>query len=220
MIPSANAFAFMSPARHTSVITAIAMIVNLAGCASTTLDGSWTRSEFAGKRIDAPVLVVGVARDDTVRRVYEDEMVAKLVARGIRATQSYVSVPGSLNSDAHERLASAARKAGARYLLSTAVIGQDREVMVTQDPMWWGGAYGYRGWYGYYWGMAYPVRTDVRAYTVYVAQTSLTDLNADRIEWVARTRTTETSNIETEVRAFVGVIVDAMAKAGLVAAGG
>lgn len=210
----------MGPARLTGVITAIAMIANLAGCASTTLDGSWTNPEFAGKRIDAPVLVVGVARDDTVRRVYEDEMVSKLVARGVRATQSYVSVPGSLGSDAHDRLAAAARKAGARYLLSTAVIGQDREVMVTQEPMWWGGAYGYRGWYSYYWGMAYPVRTDVRAYTVYVAQTSLTDLNADRIEWVARTRTTETSNVETEVRVFVELIVNTMAKAGLVAAGG
>lgn len=211
---------FMRRARLTGVITAIAMIANLAGCASTTLDGSWTSSEFAGKRIDAPVLVVGMARDDTLRRVYEDEMVARLLARGVKATKSYASLPGSLGSDADERLAAAARKVGARYLLSTAVIGQDREVVVTQDPIWWGGAYGYRSWYGYYWSMAYPVRTDVRAYTVYVAQTSLTDLDADRIGWVARTRTTETSNIAREVRAFVDVILESMAKAGLVAAGG
>ena len=104
-------------------------------------------------------------------------------------------------------------------LLSEDVI-QDREVVVTQDPIWWGGAYGYRSWYGYYWGMAYPVRTDVRAYNVYVAQTSLTDLSSDRIEWAARTRTTEASNIQREVRAFVDVILEAMVKAGLVAAGG
>jgi hypothetical protein len=207
----------MGRARLTNVISAIAMMAILAGCASTTLDGSWTSPEFAGKRIDALVLVAGLARDDTMRRVYEDEMVAKLVARGTRATQSHASVPGSLGSDAQERLAAAARKAGARYLLSTAVIGHDREVVVTQDPIWWGGAYGYRGWHRYYWGMAYPVRTDVRAYNVYLLQTSLTDLNTDRIEWAARTRTTETSNIETEVRALVDVILESMAKAGLVA---
>ena len=199
-------------------LAAGAIITYLAGCASTTLDGSWMRSEFAGQRIDAPVLVVGMARDETVRRVYEDQMVARLAARGVRATQSYASLP-SLTSDGHERLAEAARKAGARYLLSTAVIGQDREVVVTQEPMWWGGAYGYRSWYGYYWGMAYPVRTDARAYTVYLSQTSLTDLKADRIEWVARTRTTESSYIEENVRDFVDVIVESMAKAGLVAAG-
>jgi hypothetical protein len=210
----------MGPVRLINVITAFAMIANLAGCASTTLDGSWTSPEFAGKRIDAPVLVVGLARDDTLRRIYEDEIVARLLARGTRATQSHALVPGSLGSDAHERLTAAARKAGARYLLSTAVIGQDREVVVTQDPIWWGGAYGCRSWYGYYWGMAYPVRTDVRAYNVYVAQTSLTDLSTDRIEWAARTRTTETSNIQREVRAFVDVVLEAMVKSGLVAAGG
>jgi hypothetical protein len=77
------------------------------------------------------VLVVGLARDDTLRRIYEDEIVARLLARGTRATQSHALVPGSLGSDAHERLTAAARKAGARYLLSTAVIGQDREVVVT-----------------------------------------------------------------------------------------
>ena len=208
----------MAPARLTPVIAASAIIVNLAGCASTTLDGSWMRPEFAGTRIDAPVLVVGMARDETVRRVYEDQMVAKLAVRGVRATQSYASLP-SLASDGHERLAEAARKAGARYLLSTAVIGQDREVVVTQEPIWWGGAYGYRSWYGYYWGMAYPMRTEARAYTVYLSQTSLTDLKADRIEWVARTRTTESSSIEKDVRDFVDVIVESMVKAGLVAAG-
>lgn len=200
------------------ILLAGALALLLSGCASTTLDGSWTRPEFAGKRIDGPVLVVGVARDDTVRRVYEDDMVAKLGARGVKATPSYAVVPVALGKDADERLTAAARQAGARYLLSTAVIGQDREVVVTQDPMWYGGAYGYRGWYGHYWGMAYPVRTDVRAYNVYVAQTSLTDLAAERIEWAARTRTTDPTNIEKEVRTFVDVILDAMAKSGLVAA--
>lgn len=205
----------MDSARAVGASAVVALVVALAGCASTTLDGSWTRPEFAGKRIDAPVLVVGVARDDTVRRVYEDDMVAKLSARGVKATPSYAVLPGSLGKDADERLTAAAGKAGARYLLSTAVIGQDREVVVSQDPMWYGGAYGYRGWYGHYWGMAYPARTDVRTYNIYVAQTSLTDAKAERIEWAARTRTTDPTNIEKEVRAFVDVILEAMTKSGL-----
>ena len=115
---------------------------------------------------------------------------------------------------------SAATASAAPKAVTTTDRRSDREVVVTQDPIWWGGAYGYRSWYGYYWGMAYPVRTDVRAYNVYVAQTSLTDLSSDRIEWAARTRTTEASNIQREVRAFVDVILEAMVKAGLVAAGG
>lgn len=202
--------------RFALMLVSAALVLALSGCASTTLDGSWTRPEFAGKRIDAPVLVVGVARGDTVRRVYEDDMTAKLGARGIKAMPSYTVVPTGLGKDADERLVVAARELGARYLLSTAVIGQDREIVVTQDPMWYGGGFGYRGWYGHYWGMAYPVRTDVRAYNVYIAQTSLTDLSADRIEWAARTRTTDPTNIEKEVKAFVDVILNAMGRSGLV----
>jgi hypothetical protein len=190
----------------------------LVACATTTLDGSWIHPEIAGKRLQGPVLVVGIARDDTVRRIYEDEMVARLGAHGVRALRSYELVPGSLRDDSVERLQQAARKAGVTHLLSTAVIGQEREAVAYQDPWMYGGSYGYRGWYGAYWGMAYPVRTDVRVYSVYIAQTALTDVATDRVDWTARTRTTAPTDVEQETRAFVDVIVDALEKAGLLGA--
>jgi hypothetical protein len=194
------------------------LAAGLVACASTTLDGSWTRPEIVGKRLTDPVLVVGIARDETVRRLYEDTMVERLGALGVNATTSHSLVPGALGREAPDRLAEAARKSGARHMLSTAVIGHDVEVSMTHDPMMYGAGWaGYRGWYGHYWGFAYPVRTDVRTYNVYVAQTSLTEVASDRIDWTARTRTTEPSDIAAEVVAFVDVIIGAMAKSGLVA---
>ena len=190
----------------------------LAACASTTVDGTWTRPEFAGQRIDGSVLVVGVARDETVRRIYEDDMVAKLGARGIRAARSYDAVPGVLEAEGHDRLLQAARSARANYLLSTAVIGQELEQSVYQDPWPYPGFAGYRGWYGAYWGMSWPVRTEVRTYRVYIAQTALIHADSDRVEWTARTRTTAPTDVERETRAFVDVILGAMARDGLVAA--
>jgi hypothetical protein len=194
----------------------VAAAAVLVGCASTTLEGSWTRPGFGGKQLDGAVLVAGITRDETMRRVFEDDMAAKLSARGVKTTASYTVVPSKLGPDDFEKLVDAARKSGARYLLSTALIGQGREVVVTQDPMW-GAGYGYRGWYGRYWGPAY---TDVRTYNVYNAQTSLTEVDSDRIEWTARTRTSEPSDIEKEVRAFVDVILDAMGKAQLLGTAG
>lgn len=210
----------MKPIRSSWTAPWMALLsLALAACAATTLDGTWTRPEFAGKRIDGPVMVVGVVRDETVRRVYEDDLVAKLEARGVKAVRSYDVVPGVLGGDDFQRLTDAARKAGARYLLSSAVIGQDRELVVTQDPGPYWGFGGYRGWYGAYWGLSYPVRTDVRAYNVYIAQTSLADVAGDRIEWTARTRTTDPSNVEKEAKNFADVILGAMAEAGLIAGG-
>lgn len=189
----------------------------LGGCASTVVDGSWTRPGLAPGRIDGPVLVVGVARDETVRRIYEDDMAAKLAARGVPARRSYEVLPGMLDRDGHEGLLQAARRHGARYLLSTAVIGQEVEQTVRQDPWPPAGFAGYRGWYGAYWGLSWPVRTEVRTYTVYLAETALTRVDADRVDWTVRTRTVAPANIERETRAFVDVILGAMARAGLVA---
>ena len=60
----------------------------------------------------------------------------------------------------------------------------------------------------------------MRTYNVYSSQTSLTEVDTDRIEWTARTRTSDPSDIEKEVRAFVDVILDAMAKAQLLGTAG
>ena len=190
----------------------------LAGCAATTVDGTWTRPEMAGQRIEGAVLVVGVARDETVRRIYEDDMAAKLAARGLVATRSYEVVPAALDGEGPERLLQAARAAGARYLLSTVVIGVDIEQTVYADPWAYPGFVGYRGWYGAYWGMAWPAYAQVRTYPVYIAQTALVRVDADRVEWVARTRTSAPGNIEAETRAFVDVILGAMQRDGLLAA--
>jgi hypothetical protein len=194
------------------------LVLLLAACAATTVDGTWKRPEMAGQRIEGPVLVVGVARDETVRRIFEDDMVAKLAARGVKAMRSYEVVPGALDGEGPELLMKAAHAAAARYLLSTAVIGQDIDYAVYQDPWVYPGFAGYRGWYGAYWGMSWPMVTQVRTYRVYIAQTALVRVDADRLEWVARTRTTDPTNIENETRAFVDVILGALANDGLVAA--
>ncbi len=195
---------------------ALLLVVLLAACASTTVDGTWTHPGAAGRRVEGPVLVVGVTRDETVRRIYEDAMVARLKARGIAASPSYAVEPGPLDGDSDAGLLQAARRVGARHLLSTAVIGQDVETTVFADPWPYPGFFGYRGWYGANWGMAWPAYGQVRTYRVVIAQTALTSAEADRIEWVARTRTTAPVDIASETRAFVDVILGAMTGDGLI----
>lgn len=204
---------FGSRARALGLVSAVLL---LFGCATTTLDGTWTRPAFEGQPLRGPVLVVGVAHDATVRRIYEDEMAAHLRARGIVAQTSYERVPGTLSEDSVGRLQQAARDAGATHLLSTAVIGREIETVVHQDPWVYGGWGGYRGWYGSYWSMAYPAHTEVRSYDIYIAQTSLTEIATDRIDWTARTRTTEPTDIAKEMRAFVDVIIDALDEDGVI----
>jgi hypothetical protein len=199
-------------------IAPLLVLLLLAACAATSIDGTWIRPGFAGTRLAGSVFVVGVARDETVRRLYEDEMAARLAARGVKALRSYESVPGALDRDSHEKILAAARAAATAYLLSTAVIGQEVEQSVVQEPWPPAGFIGWHGWYRAYWGLSWPVRTEVRTYNVYIAQTALTRVDADRVEWTVRTRTSAPADVARETRAFVGVILGAMVRDGLLAA--
>lgn len=194
----------------------VAPLALLAACASTTLDATWVRPAFAGNRIEGKVLVVGVARDNIVRHVYEDDMVQKLDARGVTAVRSYESIPDVLHKDDTDRLLAAAQKAGARYLLSTALVGREVEEVATQLPAYEEGT-GFRRWYNDSYDQASDA-PEVRTYAVYILQTSLTDVGADRVEWTARTRTTSPSDMQKEMRGFVDVILGAMTKSKLVRA--
>lgn len=61
----------------------------LAGCGGgNKMTGSWKDSGFTGM-VQGRVLVVGVARNDTHRRIFEDSLVANLKAVGVDAVSSY-----------------------------------------------------------------------------------------------------------------------------------
>ena len=81
----ANGFAFTILLLFAAVTVAL-----LASCASTTeINGAWVNPEAGKRRPVHNVLVIGINRDDTARRIYEDAIVAQLAARGIKAQPSY-----------------------------------------------------------------------------------------------------------------------------------
>lgn len=183
----------------------------LAGCATTKVEGSWTSPSFRSESFSGPVFVVGVARDETVRRIYEDLMTEALSKRGVDALRSYEHVPRPIDAGTGDAILSAARLSAARHVLSTAVIARGRETVIYNEPA---PLSGFGSWYGAYWAMSFPSRSTVREYAVYSAETSLTDVASDRVEWTLRTRTTPQGRIETEVRDFVDVVLAAMADQG------
>lgn len=202
-------------ARLSASLAAAAM---LTACASTQVDAVWVDPAAAGRKLEAPVLVVGVARDPTVRRLYEDLMVAALKARGLAASPSYAAAD-PIDERSGDALLAAARAQGARTIVSSAVTGQETETRVIQQapPAW--GVTGFSGWYGAWYGFSVPVRTEVRTFQTLIAQTAVTRVADGKIEWTARTRTASPTNIEREVQGFVDAIVNAMNRSGLLPAG-
>lgn len=207
----------MKLAHHLALFSALLLVTLLAACTTTRIDAQWTNADFAGKPVEAPVLVVGLTRDPTLRRLYEDALSAELAQQGVAALKSYEAAPEPLSQASGDGLLQAARAAGAGSVLSTAIIEREQRVVVESLPAW---GWAYPRWYDYYYPFAYPVGpyaypAEVHTYERYVASTSLTDVASARIVWTARSSTDMPSKLEREVKALAHEIAAELSKAGL-----
>ena len=135
-----------------------AAIVALSGCASTALNAQWVNPQAGNKLPVKSVMVMGINRDSTARRIYEDAMVAQLSARGIKAVQSYKSVPEEGPAE-QQKIQAAVAAAGADSVLISRTVSVTNEVRVSPGyvagPPWGFGWPGFYGYYHSYWSAAY-----------------------------------------------------------------
>jgi hypothetical protein len=188
------------------------LALSLAGCASTQVEAVWTNPEYAGRVVPGRVLVVGLTRDETVRRMYEDAMSAQLHAHGVDAVRSYDSVNARLAEQDSSVLLDAARKAGATRVLSTVLLAHQHieRLEVEPGPAW---GWTYYGWYGYYWPYGYA-RAETYEIDRYYASTTLTETSSGKIYWSVRTRSEAPGRLDKEVEDFVSAVVERLAATG------
>lgn len=188
----------------------------LSACASTQFNAQWLNPE-AGNRLPVRnVLVIGISRDTTARRIYEDTMVAQLAARGVKAQPSYRNLPddGPAEQPAIER---AVRDAGADAVLISRTVSVTSEVrvspgMVVGPPY----GFGWGGFYGYYhgmWASAYAIPPSVYTVQNVVVDTRLFDAKDFMVLWSGSSTTTPTSGMQTTITDFATSLVTALADA-------
>jgi hypothetical protein len=188
----------------------------LSACASTQFNAQWLNPEAGGRLPVKSVLVIGISRDTTARRVYEDTMVAQLAARGVKAQPSYRGLPddGPAAQPAIER---AVRDAGADAVLISRTVSVTSEVrvspgMVVGPPY----GFGWGGFYGYYhgmWASAYAIPPSVYTVQNVVVDTRLFDAKDFMVLWSASSTTTPTSSMQTTIADFAMSLVTALADA-------
>lgn len=210
----------MTPHRRRAALALLAAVA-LAGCAApTVLNTQWKNPQAAGKPPMRSILVMGITKDPTNRRVFEDQMVAQLAARGVKAVPSYQFAP---NAGAVEqvKLEQAVKEAGVAGVLLTRVVNISEQVnvspgMVMGPPM----GYGFGGFYGFYggmWATSYVVPPTVYTTQHVAADTRLFETTNFTLLWSGSTTTTPTgSSVESLFQQFSQVIVGALAKDGLV----
>ena len=198
----------------------IAAALLLGGCAATQIVNQWSDPSYAAASFKR-ILVIGVSKQTSIRRNFEDEFVAQLRAAGADAVPSYEFTPG--NGPVEEsRLARAVKQAGADAVITTRLVRVERQaeyIPGTYGPYGPYGPYpgfGYYRWYSSAWvGFYEPPR--LHFYDIYTSETSLHDVRNDRLVWSGIAKTTQLGDIRQETKEYVEVVIAALREKNLLA---
>lgn len=182
----------------------------LGGCASTTIVNQWENTANRGPAC-TKVLVVGVTRNASVRRIFEDELVKAALARGVVPTPSYTLIPED-GPVPDARLAEAVRRAEVDCVLTTRVVQVATQLDVISPPgAAWGPPWGFYGWYGGAWGPVYAYPPQVVQRDIVYAEVRLFRTNPDTLAWAATTETFAPSDVRKESAEFAQLVFGQLA---------
>jgi len=179
----------------------------VAGCASTKIVNQWTEPDYIARPFKK-IVVLGISKETTLRRSFEDEFVAQLRSNGIEAVPSYQLMPEE-GQAAEARLLKAVKQTGADAAIMTRLVRIERRTQVTPGYYNPYPFHGFYGWYSSGWAGFYePPR--VYNYDVYTSETSLYDLSRDRMVWAGTVQTTDPGDIPKEMKNYVKTVIDAL----------
>ncbi len=178
----------------------------LSGCAATKVTSVWVNENYQGDGIDN-VFVVGVSKDSTIRRIFEDEFVSQLEKQGIKSTASYNILTDEEVQD-EQKLDSIVKESDSDAILITRLINMRKDTQyIPPDYVYAAPPHSYGGWHGYY-SRAYMVNPGYTVeYEIAVLETTLYDLNTDKLLWSARSDAATHGNVERHSKEFAQSII-------------
>ena len=183
-------------------ITAVAFVFALAilGCSSISVSNQWRDPSWHGTPA-TNVVVVGIARSESTRRVFEDTFAQQLQAAGLTATSSYSQIPPG---ETTVKLGDFVKSSGASAVLVTRITRVEHKVNVSASP-----TPVYRGFYGWY-GSAWASTPMVTQYDVVTLETDLWDTNSDKLVWAVSTHGISSRDIPGVTRDLAQALIPRM----------
>jgi hypothetical protein len=199
--------------RHAAGALAFLLLAGgVTACATNTLQGSWKDPQFTGAPL-RNVMVLGVARDQSNRRIFEDNFVQALKARGTPATASYPLLPedGVIPRD---RIKQAMTQSGSDSILVTRVLRVQRNVLVTPGraaPDY--ARDDFQGWYSQTYSTPPPA---VEKYDILTLESTLWDLRKEHVVWKGTTETTVRKDVATITGELSSALIAKMKSDGVI----
>lgn len=182
-----------------------ALPLALAACSTVSVSNQWKDPAWAGPPASS-MLVLGITKSDTMRRVFEDTFSQQLQAAGIKATQSYTQIPAGGGST---QIGDVVKSSGADALLTTRVERIEQRTTVTPSGPGYGGFY---GWYGAAWAST----PDVHQYDVVTLETTVWDAKTQKVIWTVTTQGVGTNNISKAVQDLAATLIPKLKSDGII----
>lgn len=196
------------------LLLAAVTVALLAGCGSTTeINGAWVSPEAGKRSLVNNVLVIGVNRDATARRIYEDAIVVQLAARGIKAQPSYQLLP-ELGPAPPPGIETTVRNAGVDAVLVSRTLRVSTDLKIT--PGYSYGPVGPAGFLGM-WGGPYSTPPNIYTVQKVEVETRLFDVKDMALLWSGSSTTNPTSSMQQTINEFATVLIKALAEAKVIA---
>lgn len=204
----------------TILVTALLFLVT--GCATTEFTSEWRDQSFRGRA--QKVMVIGIAKKQVLRRVFEDEFVRQLKSAGTDAVASYTVLPAGKQVE-HREIAAKMRELRADAVLITRLV--DKKVVRTYVPgmvnypmgLWYDSYPAYYGsWPSYYsYGSSFMYSPGYVAEDQYaLMESSLYAAdNGENLIWSATSETMIKGSDQKTIKSFIEAMVDKLQEQGL-----
>ena len=217
----------MSNLLRTMGLMLVALLV--AACSSTTMSGSWPDPALT-KKVKI-VYIIGISKDETRRRIFEDTFGRQLASQGIKTFSSYRDLPSNQDTD-REAITQRMIEEGCDSVLITQLIDTRKETVTSPGRVsgyssgpYYGNRRGYGGRGGYYnnWGSYYGRRTDIvyepptsTEFVIATVESVMYDLKTEEMIWSGQLETVIEGNFEKMVQDFVDTVSKDLTAKGII----
>jgi hypothetical protein len=182
------------------VMSALALL----SCSSTQVVNQWSNPAYTSPSFKK-VMVVGVTKQNAIRRSFEDEFAARLKAAGVNAVPSYLYIAQD-DPVGEAVLKQAIKEAGADGMLITRLVRVQQKTEIAPgyyppDPAMAVHPLYTTAWNDYY---EPPI---VYHSEIYTCETTLYDTVKNQVVWKGTAQAEATGNISQEIRDYANTIV-------------
>jgi hypothetical protein len=179
---------------------------------STTIEKSWHEAGVSVSQSGSQnhVLVIGLVKDETSRRIVEDNLVKKMVVKG---TASYTIITEDMVKAATEdALESMIAEKGFTHVLMVRLADVEKETSYVP-----GSTTVHYGGYGRYYGYGASMYGSPGYYTEdknYFVETAVYSINPNKLLWTGTTKTVNPSNMSNTIDDIAMIVTDKMKRDG------